>query len=462
MRKTESERVKKMQKDLTQGPITANLLRFAVPLMIGNLLQQFYNIADTWIVGQYLGSDALAAVGSSYTLMVFLTSILLGLCMGSGAVFSIYYGKKDEERLKSSIFLSFTLIGTATLVLNVAVFAGLVPIIRLLQVPVSVVPLMSDYLWVVFWGIPATFLYNYFSNLLRALGNSVTPLIFLGAAAALNILLDLQFVLGFGMGVEGAAAATVLAQYLSGAGIMCYTLLRFPQLRIQRRHRKWKKNILREIAGLSFLTCVQQSVMNFGILMVQGLVNSFGAGIMAAFAAAVKIDSFAYMPVQDFGNAFSTFVAQNYGAGKTDRIREGIRRSAAAVFFFCAAISGAVCLLARPLMMIFIPASETGIIREGVRYLRIEGACYIGIGLLFMLYGFYRAVRRPGMSVVLTVISLGTRVVLAYILSGIPWIGVTGIWVSVPIGWLLADIAGIGWYWMKKQELLVIRDKLEE
>ncbi len=462
MRKTESERVKKMQKDLTQGPITANLLRFAVPLMIGNLLQQFYNIADTWIVGQYLGSDALAAVGSSYTLMVFLTSILLGLCMGSGAVFSIYYGKKDEERLKSSIFLSFTLIGTATLVLNVAVFAGLVPIIRLLQVPASVVPLMSDYLWVVFWGIPATFLYNYFSNLLRALGNSVTPLIFLGAAAALNILLDLQFVLGFGMGVEGAAAATVLAQYLSGAGIMCYTLLRFPQLRIQRRHRKWKKNILREIAGLSFLTCVQQSVMNFGILMVQGLVNSFGAGIMAAFAAAVKIDSFAYMPVQDFGNAFSTFVAQNYGAGKTDRIREGIRRSAAAVFFFCAAISGAVCLLARPLMMIFIPASETGIIREGVRYLRIEGACYIGIGLLFMLYGFYRAVRRPGMSVVLTVISLGTRVVLAYILSGIPWIGVTGIWVSVPIGWLLADIAGIGWYWMKKQELLVIRDKLEE
>ncbi len=462
MRKTESERVKKMQKDLTQGPITANLLRFAVPLMIGNLLQQFYNIADTWIVGQYLGSDALAAVGSSYTLMVFLTSILLGLCMGSGAVFSIYYGKKDEERLKSSIFLSFTLIGTATLVLNVAVFAGLVPIIRLLQVPASVVPLMSDYLWVVFWGIPATFLYNYFSNLLRALGNSVTPLIFLGAAAALNILLDLQFVLGFGMGVEGAAAATVLAQYLSGAGIMCYTLLRFPQLRIQIRHRKWKKNILREIAGLSFLTCVQQSVMNFGILMVQGLVNSFGAGIMAAFAAAVKIDSFAYMPVQDFGNAFSTFVAQNYGAGKTDRIREGIRRSAAAVFFFCAAISGAVCLLARPLMMIFIPASETGIIREGVRYLRIEGACYIGIGLLFMLYGFYRAVRRPGMSVVLTVISLGTRVVLAYILSGIPWIGVTGIWVSVPIGWLLADIAGIGWYWMKKQELLVIRDKLEE
>ena len=438
-----------MQKDLTQGPITSNLLRFAVPLMIGNLLQQFYNIADTWIVGQFLGADALAAVGSSYTLMVFLTSILLGLCMGSGAVFSIYYGRKDEEKLKSSIFQSFALIGAVTLVLTVLVFAGLEMIIRLLQVPVSVVPLMHNYLWVIFWGIPATFFYNYFANMLRAVGNSVTPLLFLGAAAILNILLDLLFVLVFGMGVEGAAAATVLAQYLSGLGIMGYTLRYVPSLRIQRRHMAWKTDILKEITGLSFLTCVQQSIMNLGILMVQGLVNSFGAGIMAAFAAAVKIDSFAYMPVQDFGNAFSTFVAQNYGAGKTERIREGIRSAVIAVFFFCLAISAAVCLFAKPLMGIFIPASETGIIAEGVRYLLIEGACYIGIGLLFLLYGFYRAVHRPGMSVVLTVISLGTRVVLAYILSAIPQIGVIGIWVSVPIGWLLADMAGVIFYWLR-------------
>ncbi|HBA68959.1 MAG TPA: MATE family efflux transporter [Lachnospiraceae bacterium] len=438
-----------MQRDLTQGPITAKLLRFAVPLMIGNLLQQFYNIADTWIVGQFLGADALAAVGSSYTLMVFLTSILLGLCMGSGAVFSIYYGKKDGERLKSSIFLSFVFIGTVTLVLNAGVFAALMPVIRLLQVPPNIVPLMRDYLWVIFWGIPATFLYNYFSNLLRAVGNSVTPLVFLGVAAVLNIFLDLLFVLGVGMGVEGAAAATVISQYLSGAGMMGYTLLRFPELRIQRRHIGWKRDILQEIMGLSFLTCVQQSVMNFGILMVQGLVNSFGAGIMAAFAAAVKIDSFAYMPVQDFGNAFSTFVAQNYGAGKTDRIRKGIRSAAVTVFFFCTVISSAVCLFARPLMGIFISAQETGIIEAGVHYLRIEGACYIGIGLLFLLYGFYRAVHRPGMSVVLTVISLGTRVALAYLLSSVSWIGVTGIWVSVPIGWLLADITGIGWYWFR-------------
>ena len=431
-----------MQKDLTRGPIAANLLIFAIPLMIGNLLQQFYNIADTWIVGQFLGADALAAVGSSYTLMVFLTSILLGLCMGSGAVFSIYFGKKDENSLKISIFLSFVFIGIVTLLLTGLVFLGLTAIIRLLQVPPAIVFLMRDYLWVIFWGIPATFLYNYFSNLLRAVGNSVTPLAFLGGAALLNIFLDLLFVLTFHMGVKGAAWATVLSQYLSGIGIMGYTLLLCPQLRIQKKHMVWNRNIFHEITGLSSLTCVQQSIMNLGILMVQGLVNSFGAGIMAA----VKIDSFAYMPVQDFGNAFSTFVAQNYGAGKVERIRKGIRSAAVSVFFFCMVISAAVWLFARPLMRIFIPASEIGIIEAGVHYLRIEGACYIGIGLLFLLYGFYRAVRKPGMSVVLTVISLGIRVALAYMLSSVPWLGVTGIWVSVPIGWALADITGIGWY----------------
>ena len=186
--------------------------------------------------------------------------------------------------------------------------------------------------------------------------------------------------------------------------------------------------------------------MNFGILMVQGLVNSFGPVIMAAFAAAVKIDSFAYMPVQDFGNAFSTFIAQNYGAGEKERIRKGIRSAAACSMVFCLAVSAAVCLLARPLMGLFVSPAETQIIAAGMRSLRIEASFYCGIGLLFLLYGFYRAIQKPGVSVVLTVISLGTRVALAYALSAIPSIGVTGIWVSVPIGWLLADLAGILFY----------------
>ena len=433
-----------MTHDMTTGSITGGLLRFALPLMLGNLLQQFYNIADTWVVGRFLGADALASVGSAYTLMVFLTSILLGLCMGSGAFFSILFGRKNEERLKHSIFLSFCLIGAVTLLLTGLVFAGLDLILRLLQVPVELTVLMRSYLWVIFWGIPATFLYNYFANLLRSVGNSSTPLVFLAISALLNIALDLVFVLVFHWGVEGAASATVISQYVSGLGILLYTLLRFPNLRIRRQHMTWDASILRDISRLSFLTCIQQSVMNLGILMVQGLVNSFGAVIMAAFAAAVKIDSFAYMPVQDFGNAFSTFVAQNYGAGEHQRIRRGIRSAFLCSALFCAVISLLVCLFARPLLQIFIDPGETQILNAGVQYLWIEGSCYIGIGLLFLLYGYYRAINRPGMSVILTIASLGTRVLLAYLLSS--WIGVTGIWISVPIGWALADFIGIGYY----------------
>ena len=264
-----------MNVELTQGPIFRRLIRFALPLMLGNLLQQLYNVADTLIVGRFVGSDALAAVGSAYTLMTFLTSVLLGLSMGSGAVFSIRYGEGDQEGLKAGIFHSFLLIGAVAAVMNFIVFLFIDPIMGLLQVPSDVYPLMREYLWIIFAGIPAVFLYNYFASLRRAVGNSVTPLIFLTVSALLNIGLDLLFVVGFQWSVAGAAFATVLSQYVSGAGIVIYTMARFPELRLQRRHLRFRSSVMKEIANLSFLTCIQQSVMNFGILMVQGLVNSF-------------------------------------------------------------------------------------------------------------------------------------------------------------------------------------------
>lgn len=437
-----------MQHSLTQGPITKNILLFALPLMFGNLLQQMYNIADTWVVGRFLGADALAAVGSSYTLMTFLTSILLGLCMGSGAAVSMQYGSGETEKMRQSVFQSFLLIAGIALVLNLLVYLGLNGILWVLRVPAELCPLMKDYLLIIFLGITATFLYNYFANLLRAIGNSVVPLAFLAVSAILNVILDLVCVLVLDWGVKGAAVATVFSQYVSGVGIGLYTLKKFPQLCPKRTDCRWDRKNLANILNLSVMTSVQQSIMNFGILMVQGLVNSFGTVIMAAFAAAVKIDSFAYMPVQDFGNAFSTYVAQNYGAGQPDRIKKGIRSAGLTSAVFCIVISVLVCAFAAPLMGIFIDPAQTEIIAAGVQYLRIEGACYIGIGVLFLLYGYYRAVNQPGMSVILTIASLGTRVALAYLLSATP-LGVTGIWLSVPIGWALADAIGIGYYLKK-------------
>ena len=443
-----------MNRDLTQGPVMRSMLLFSVPMIVGNLLQQGYNIADTLIVGRFLGSHALAAVGSSFTLMTFLTSILLGLSMGSGALFSIRFGQRDEDGLRESIRASFVLIAGVTLLLTAASFACLQKLRGFLRVPGEVWPLMRAYLLVIFCGIPAISAYNFFASLLRAVGNSVVPLIFLAGSAALNIALDLAFVIGLRRGVAGAAEATVIAQALSGAGIAAYALLRCPQLRGIRRGWRVRPGAVRQVAGFSLLTCVQQSVMNLGILMVQGLVNSFGATVMAAFAAAVKIDAFAYMPVQDFGNAFSTFIAQNYGAGKRERIRAGLRGAVLTSVGFSVAVSALVCAFAPALMGLFVSHGETGIIAEGVRYLRIEGAFYCGIGCLFLLYGLYRALGRPGMSVVLTVISLGTRVALAYALSAVPGIGVVGIWWSVPIGCLLADLTGAAYYLARGRTLL--------
>lgn len=442
-----------MEKDMTKGPVMRSMLLFAVPLILGNLLQQCYNVADTLIVGKCLGKHALAAVGSSFALMTFLTSILLGLSMGSSAVFSIYFGSRNEEKLKESVSASFVLIAALTFVINLIAFACLDEIRFFMKVPKEVWGGMRQYLVIIFCGIAAIFLYNFFASFLRAIGNSIVPLAFLGISAVLNIALDLWFVLRLNLGIAGAAKATVISQYVSGAGIALYALWQYPMLRQSLAGCfRIQASCIREIAGFSILTCIQQSVMNLGILMVQGLVNSFGPTIMAAFAAAVKIDAFAYMPVQDFGNAFSTFIAQNYGAKKESRIRAGLKGALLASSAFSILVSALVVLFAHPLMGLFVSQKEAAVIWEGVRYLRIEGVFYCGIGCLFLLYGLYRAIGKPGISILLTILSLGTRILLSYALSSISSIGVLGIWWSVPIGWFLADAAGLLFYMRSKKK----------
>ena len=426
-----------MRQDLTTGPVTRTMLLFALPMILGNILQQCYNLADTWIVGRFISTDALGAVGSAYTLMTFLTSLILGMCMGAGALFSISYGGKDLRRLGEYIASAFVLIVGLTVVIT-GVSYGLLPsILRWMRTPEDVYPMMYAYVQVILVGLPFIFLYNYFAFLLRAVGNSLVPLVFLGVSTVLNIGLDVLLVAVIPYGVAGAAAATVIAQGVAGVGIAIYTLLREPLLRQGLRVRG---RAAAEIFAYASTTGAQQSVMNFGILMVQGLVNSFGTAVMAAFAAGVKIDTLAYMPAQEFGNAYSIFISQNYGAGRGERIRAGTKSAVALVLGFCALVSALVWVLAPQLMGIFIPPQEAQSLAVGVGYLRIEGACYVGIGVLFLLYGYFRAVAQPRISLLLTVISLGTRVLLAY--SCAPWFGVEAIWWAIPIGWVLADLVG--------------------
>lgn len=431
-----------MECNLTSGKIESSLIKFSLPMIVGNLIQQLYNVADTLIVGKGIGPDALAAVGSSYALMVLLTSIVLGLCIGSSVVFSQLYGANKIDDMKISIYNAFVFTALFSFIINSISFLMLDNFIKWLNIPQQALEMTREYLKIILGGMFFVTVYNFVAAVLRSIGNTVMPLVFLAVAAVTNIILDMAFVMYFGMGVAGAAIATVISQALSAICITVYFFAKGKNLCPEKRHLHFDKKLLKSVINNSSLTAIQQSIMNFGILLVQGLVNSFGFYASAAFAVVVKIDAFAYMPAQDFGNAFSTFVAQNYGAKAFDRIKKGAIAALKISSIFCVIASVIVVVFSRELMLMFINEQETAIINIGVQYLYIVGSTYIGIGILFLLYGFYRGLGRSQMSIVLTIISLGSRVALAYLLSSSS-MGMLGIWYAVPIGWALADIFGI-------------------
>lgn len=439
--------------DLTKGNISKSLIKFTIPLIAGNLLQQLYNIVDSIIVGKFIGYNALASVGSAYSLLTFLTSVIIGLCMGSSVLFSIKYGQKDFEIFNKIVVVSFLIIFVITIIITLLSYSLIDIILKLLNIPYDLLPMLKQYLLYTFFGMIFIFIYNFFAYFLRSVGNSFVPLVFLFIATITNIFLDIYFVVSLKMGVSGVAIATVIAQAVSAIGIMIYVIIRVKILKIKKKYIVFDKSIVSNVTKYSLITCMQQSVMNFGILMVQGLVNSFGVFVMAGFSAGVKIDSFAYMPLQDFGNAYSTFIAQNYGAKNIDRIKESFKTVFKIIFSFSAVISVFIFIFAEKLMTIFVNSNEYEIINIGAEYLRVEGAFYLFIGILFCLYGFYRAISKPFMSLILTVISLGLRVILAYCLSSVEHIGILGIWVSIPIGWFLADLFGIMYYKLNKNSI---------
>lgn len=444
-----------MIKDMTKGNPAKILISFTFPMLIGNLFQQFYNIVDSVVVGRFIGKDALAAVGSSFMLMNFFSFVIIGLCMGAGVVYSYYFGEQNYPNLRKTIFISFLAIGVFTTVLSIALVLSTKQMLLLINTPNSILEDSKTYLQVIFGGLIFVYLYSGCSALLRSIGDSKTPLYFLILSAIINIVLDLTFVLVFNMGVLGVALATIVAQAVSSILCLIYAFGKIPFIRLTREDMVFDKEIARTVGKFSFLTSAQQSIMTFGMVCVQGIVNTFGADTIAAFTAAGKVDSIAYLPVQDFGNAFSTYIAQNKGARKHHRIVEGLKSAVVTIIVFCIILSTLIYFNSENLMKIFVNGNETKVINIGIEYLSIISIFYILIGFLFMFYGFYRGIGALNVSLILTVISLGTRVLLAYTLSRIPSIAQKGIWWSVPIGWALADSIGFIIYKTNKKNLLL-------
>ncbi len=442
--------------DMTKGNPTKTLIAFTFPMLIGNLFQQLYNIVDSVVVGNFVGKNALAAVGSSFMLMNFFSFVIIGLCMGASVVYSYYFGEKNYSNLRKTIYISFLSIGIFTLVLSIILVFSTNGMLKLINTPEDIFPDSQVYLQVIFGGLIFVYLYNACSALLRSIGDSRTPLYFLILAAIINIVLDLVFVIVFNMGVFGVALATIIAQAISSILCLIYAFAKVPFIRLKREDLVFDREIAKKVGKFSFLTSIQQSIMTFGMVCVQGIVNTFGSDTIAAFTAAGKVDSIAYLPVQDFGNAFGTYVAQNKGAKENGRIIQGLKSAVKTIIIFCLIMSILIYINSGNLMKIFVNANETNVIRLGVQYLSIISIFYVLIGFLFMFYGFFRGIGALNVSLILTIISLGTRVLMAYVLSGIPSIAQKGIWWSVPIGWALADSIGFIIYkWMKKKDLLV-------
>ncbi len=373
-------------KDMTKGSPYKLLISFALPMFVGNIFQQIYNLVDTIVVGKFVGKEALAAVGSSFAIMLLINSIIIGLSMGASVLFSQLYGSQDYKKLKVSMVMATFLILLVTLTISLVAFFSTDSIIKLYRMPYETVAYAKDYLRWIFAGLFFVSLYNLAANILRSLGDSKTPLYFLLLASVINVILDLLFVIKYGMEVKGVAIATVIAQAVSALLCLLVTFKKLGFLSFKREDFVYDKVLFKTMTKYAFLTGIQQSVMNFGIVMIQGLVNTFGTSLMAAFAAGVKVDAFAYIPLQDFGNAFAIYTAQNKGAKEEKRIKQGLRAASVIIGVFGLIISLIVFLTAENLIGLFVKATDLDVIAIGANYLRIEGAFYILIGFLFMLW----------------------------------------------------------------------------
>ncbi len=385
-----------MYRDMTRGGITRSLLLFALPMMAGSLLQQLYNVADTLIVGRALGRDALAAVGSAFTLMTFLTSVFLGLAMGAGALFSIYLGRKDMASLHRAAALAFCLIGGVTAAVTALVYVLLAPILRFLQVPDSLYCDMAGYLRIIFVGLAATFLYNFFACLLRSAGNSAAPLWFLGGAALLNVGLDLLFIMVFRWGVAGAAIATVAAQLISTVACFIYAFAKYPQLRLHREDMRITRGDIRRHVVQGVPLGLQFSVLAIGIIVMQGVVVQFDMldGVMVSssaqmgFGAANKLSNLTATPMNALGTAMTSFTAQNLGAGNHDRIRRGALQALGmmAIIAVAAVSCGLLLTLNNTYLHIFLSADKitADTIRFGNTFLYVDYSMYLFLGCVFI------------------------------------------------------------------------------
>ena len=447
-----------MTKDMTSGNIPKQLVTFALPMILGNMFQLAYNAVDAILVGRFVGTNSLAAVGAANPVMNIVIFFIVGICMGTSILMSEYFGEGNIKKLKREISTSMIVGIIFTIIMSIIGFFLAKPILLLIQTPIEIIPESSLYLKTIFCGLIFTFLYNMYSATLRSIGDSKTPILFLIFSSILNAILAFLFVVGLNLGVLGAAIATVVSEAVSSILCIIYVYKKVVILRFSKSEITIDTSLLKNTISYSSVTALQQICLYIGKLLVQGSVNPLGVNSIATFNAVTRIDDFAFTPQQSISSAMTIFIAQNRGGHKNERIKNGFRYGMILECIYWAIIVLPVYLGSRSIMQLFVPDSGAQIIHLGVIYLESMTIFYILPGLTNGLQGYFRGMGDLKITLISTFVQIITRVIFSYILA--PRFGIAGIAFSCLAGWIVMLAYEVPSYFINRKQFRSNNDNL--
>lgn len=443
-----------MNKDLTVGRPQTVLWRFCIPMFGSILFQQLYNVADSFVAGRFIGNDALAAVGNSYEITLIFLAFAFGCNIGCSVVVSRLYGARDYKSMKSAVTTSLLATGVLSLLLMLAGYLLSDALLTLIHTPSNVFADSKTYLDIYILGLPFVFFYNVATGIFSAIGDSKTPFYFLAASSLSNIGLDILFVTAFGMGVEGVAYATLLCQGVSCVLAVLFVLRRLAKTEAGIKAPFFSLPLLSEITRIAVPSILQQSFISVGNIVIQSVINTFGSSVMAGYSASVKLNNMVITSLTTLGNGISNFTAQNLGAGKPQRVREGYRAGLLLVWLLSVPIALFYLLLTAPLVALFLENAAGEALSSSVLFLHILSPFYPIVATKLTTDGVLRGGGEMKKFMIATFTDLFLRVALAELLSLTP-LGITGVWLSWPIGWAVGTVLSLLFYGrIRKKRLL--------
>ena len=442
---------------MTEGNTVKLLLLFSVPMLIGNIFQQLYNLVDSIIVGQFVGADALAAIGATSSLSFLFFALCNGIGGGGGIITSQLFGKGDEGAVKSCIANTGYIMIVFPMMIGMTAFFLSKSILRLLDTPEAIMADSVAYVRIMCVGLAFVSLYNYAASMLRALGDSRTPLLFLIFSCLLNTALDLLFVYTFHMGVRGAGIATVISQFVSGMSCLAYAIKKNSYFRLTREDMRFNRKIAKDVVRLGVPISLQFSLIAISCMALQKVVNSFGEVTVAAFTATSRIEQIIHQPYQTLGAALSTYTGQNYGAKKMDRVKMGYHKGLLLMLLFSAMMLPVMQIFGQGIIRIFV--SEEPVIEIGAKALRITSWFYVMLGMIYVVRGVLNGLGDAVFAMINGIVEALGRFIVPALLVGLPAFGLWGIWWSVGIVWAASGVTAVMRYWYFKWK---IQRKMEQ